>query len=86
MINCMKAWNCLEKTSDLPLSTEIIKQTHKIIMDGEDILVGKYRKSSVLAGYYIFAPVSYIERTQFLDFMKLKTMIPLMVLQICLKR
>ena len=86
MINCMKAWKCLEKTSDLPLSTEIIKQTHKIIMDGEDILVGKYRKSSVLAGYYIFAPVSYIERTQFLDFMKLKTMIPLMVLQICLKR
>ena len=62
MINCMKAWKCLEKTSDLPLSTEIIKQTHKIIMDGEDILVGKYRKSSVLAGYYIFAPVSYIER------------------------
>ena len=30
MINCMKAWRYLQKT-DLPLSTDIIKQTHKII-------------------------------------------------------
>ena len=30
MINCMKAWHYLQKT-DLPLSTDIIKQTHKII-------------------------------------------------------
>ena len=42
MINCMKAWNYLQKTSDLPLNTEIIKQTHKIRM--EDILAGEYRK------------------------------------------
>ena len=33
MINCMKAWNYLQKTLDLPLNTEIIKQTHKIMMD-----------------------------------------------------
>ena len=55
MINCMKAWNYLQKTSDLPLSSETIKQTHKIMMDGEDILAGEYRKSSVFAGYHIFA-------------------------------
>ena len=37
MINCMKAWNYLQKTSDLPLNTEAIRQTH-IIMD--DVLAG----------------------------------------------
>ena len=62
MINCMKAWNYLQKTSDLPLNTEIIRQTHKIMMDGEDILVGEYRKSPVFAGYHIFSPASLIER------------------------
>ena len=62
MINCMKAWNYLQKTSDLPLNTEIIRQTHKIMMDGEDILVGEYRKSPVFSGYHIFAPASHIER------------------------
>ena len=49
MTNCMKAWNYLQKSSDLPLSTEIIKQTHKIVMDGEkDVLVGEYRKQNVM--------------------------------------
>ena len=62
MINCMKAWNYLQKTSDLPLSTETIKQTHRIMMDGDDILVGEYRKSPVFAGYYMFTPPSLIER------------------------
>ena len=62
MINCMRAWNYLQKTSDLPLNTEIIRQTHKIMMDGEDILVGEYRKSPVFAGYHIFTPASLIER------------------------
>ena len=61
MINCMRAWNYLQKTSDLLLNTEIIRQNHKIMMYGEDILVGEYRKSSAFAGYYIFAPVSFIE-------------------------
>ena len=32
--------------SDLPLNTEIIKQTHELMMEGEkDVLVGEYRKS-----------------------------------------
>ena len=41
MINCMRAWNYLQKTSDLPLSIETIKQTHKIMMDGKDVLAGE---------------------------------------------
>ena len=48
MINCMKAWNYLQKTLDLPLNTEIIKQTHRIMMEDEkDVLEGEYRKSPV---------------------------------------
>ena len=40
MINCMNAWNYLQKTSNLPLSTEIIKQAHNIMMEDEkDVLV-----------------------------------------------
>ena len=62
MIICMRAWNYLQKTSDLPLNTEIIRQTHKIMMDGEDIWVREYRKSPVFSGYHIFAPASHIER------------------------
>ena len=58
----MRAWNYLQKKSDLPLNTEIIRQTHKIMMDGEDILVGEYRKSPAFVGYHIFAPASLIER------------------------
>ena len=62
MINCMRAWNYLQKTSDLLLNTEIIKQRHKITMEDEKILVGEYRKSPTFAGYHIFAPASRIER------------------------
>ena len=62
MINCMKAWDYLQKTSDLPMNTEIIRQTHKIMMDGEDILKGEYRKLPVFAGYHIFAPAGHVER------------------------
>ena len=63
MINCMKAWDYLQKTSDLPLSTEIIKQAHELMMEDEkDVLVGEYRESPVFAGYPIFAPAGHIER------------------------
>ena len=58
----MRAWNYIQKTLDLLLNIETIKQTHKIIMDGKDILVGEYRKSSVFVGYHIFALASHIER------------------------
>ena len=56
MINCMEAWNYLQKTSDLPLNTEIIKQAHGLMIeDEEDVLVREYRKSPVFTGYHIFA-------------------------------
>ena len=59
----MKAWNSLPKILDLLLNTEIIKKTHRIMMEDEkDVLVGEYRKSPVFAGYHIFAPASDIER------------------------
>ena len=57
MINCLRAWNYIQKSSDLPLNTEIIKQTHKIMMDG----AGGYRKSSVFAGFHIFGLAYHIE-------------------------
>ena len=63
MINCMKAWNYLQKTLDLPLNTEIIRQAHGLMMEDEKgFLVGEYRKSPAFARYRIFAPASHIER------------------------
>ena len=62
MRNCMKALNYIQKTSDLPLNTNTIKQAHKIMMDGEDILAREYIMLSVFVGYHIFAPTSHIER------------------------
>ena len=59
----MRAWNYLQKTSGLPLNTEIIKQTHRIMMeDDKDVLAEEYIKSPGFAGYHIFAPGSLIER------------------------
>ena len=71
MINCMRAWNYLQKTSDLPLNIEIIKQTHKIMVDG----VEEYKKYLYLqAIIFLHQPVILedIWKTQFLNFMKLK--------------
>ena len=84
MINCMRAWNYLQKTSDLPLNIEIIKQTHKIMVDG----VEEYKKYLYLqAIIFLHQPfiLKDIWKTQFLNFMKLKKMIHLWPLQICLE-
>ena len=57
MINCMKAWDYLQKTSDLPLNTEIFRQAHGLMIEDEkDVLVGEYRRSPVFACCHIFAP------------------------------
>ena len=59
----MEAWNYLQKTLDLPLNTEIIKQTDELMMEDEkDVLAREYRKSPLFAGYHFFAPAGYIER------------------------
>ena len=64
MISCMKALDYLQNTSGLLLNTEIISQAHKIMMENEkDVFAGKYRRSPVFAGYHIFAPAAYIERS-----------------------
>ena len=63
MINCMKAWNYLQNTLDLPLNTEIIRQAYGLIMEDEnDVLPGEYRRSPAFAGYHVFASASHIER------------------------
>ena len=67
IINCTRACNYIQKTSDSPLSIEIIKQALKIMMhkekyrDGKDVLVGEYRKSPAFTGYHIFALADFIE-------------------------
>ena len=59
----MEAWNYLQKTLDLPLNTEIIKQTDELMMEDEkDVLAREYRKSPAFADYHIFAPAGHIER------------------------
>ena len=65
MINYMRAWNYIQKTLGSTLNTEIIKQTHKIMVEHrneKDALPGEYRKSPVFAGYHIFATAGHIER------------------------
>ena len=63
MINCMKAWNYLQKTLDLPLNTKIIRKGRGLMMEDEkDVLATEYRKSPVFAGYHLFAPAGHIER------------------------
>ena len=75
-INCMRAWDYLQKTSDLPLNTELIRQAHELrIEDEKDVLAGEYRNSPAFAGYHPFGSAGHIERyikAQFLDFIKLK--------------
>ena len=72
------------------MSTEIIKQTYKIIMDGEkDVLAGEYRKWPAFAGYHTFAPAGHIERYMedaLLDFIKLNKMAKLWLLQVYLEK
>ena len=62
MINCMRVWNYLQVTLGSPFSTKAMKQTHKIMMEDEKVLVGEYRKSPAFAGFYIFAPADHTER------------------------
>ena len=64
----MGAWHYIQTISSSPLSVEIVKHVHQIMMhkekheDRKDVLVGEYRKSVAFAGYHIFAPVDVIER------------------------
>ena len=90
MINCMRAWNYIQKTSGSPLNIEIIKQTHKIMMhkekhrDGKDVLDIETRlHSQAIIFLHRLILLEDIWKTQFLGFMKLKKMIQSWPLQIC---
>ena len=80
----------LQKTLDLPLNTEFIRQAHKIMMqDEKDVSVGEYRKSPVFAGYHIFVPASLIERYMeeaIFRFHETKQNDLIWLLQICLEK
>ena len=90
IINCMKMSDDLQKTLDLPLNTEFIRQAHKIMMqDEKDVSVGEYRKSPVFAGYHIFVPASLIERYMeeaIFRFHETKQNDLIWLLQICLEK
>ena len=80
MINCMKAWNQLQKTSDLLLNNKMIMQTHRMMMEDEnDVLAGGYRESHLCLQVIIFLHQLVILKDtwkeQFLDFMKIKKVI-----------
>ena len=81
MINCMKVWNFLEKTLDLPLNTEIIRQAHGLVMEDEkDVLAGKgdiKRHQYWQAIIFLHRPAILKDtwKTQFLGLFRLKKMI-----------
>ena len=74
MINYMRAWNYIQKTSDLPLSTEIIKQTQR--MDGAGNIESQLYLQAIIFLHRLVILKDTWE-TQFLGFMKLKRMIQL---------
>ena len=81
MLKCMKAWNYLQKTLDLPLNTEIIRQAHRLMMEIEkDVLMGNIQSYLYLQAIILLHQLVILKDTwkaQFLNFMKLKKMIQL---------
>ena len=85
MINCMRAWNYLQKTLDLPLNTEIIRQAHKIMKISWWGNTEKYLYLQAIIFLHLLVKLKDIWKAQLLDFMKLKRMLQLWPLQICLE-
>ena len=79
----------LQKTLDLPLNTETIKQTDELMMEDEkDVLAEEYKKSpglQVIIFLHQRVTLKDTWKTQFLGFMRLKKMIQLWPLQIFLE-
>ena len=75
----MEAYNYLQKTVDLPQNTEVIRQAHGLMMDGEKDILARNIESHLHFQAVIFLhwPVILKDtwKTQFLDFIKLKKMI-----------
>ena len=94
MINCMRAWNYIQKTSRSSMSFETITQTQKIMMENEKHRDGKMSwwgdiESRLHLQTIIFlhqlASFKDIWKAQFLGSRKLKAKIQLWSLQICLE-
>ena len=94
MINCMRAWNYIQKTSRSSMSFETITQTQKIMMENEKHRDGKISwwgniESRLHLQTIIFlhqlASFKDIWKAQFLGSRKLKAKIQLWPLQICLE-
>ena len=94
MINCMRAWNYIQKTSRSSMSFETITQTQKIMMENEKHRDGKMSwwgniESRLHLQTIIFlhqlASFKDIWKAQFLGSTKLKAKIQLWSLQICLE-
>ena len=94
MINCMRAWNYIQKTSRSSMSFETITQTQKIMMENEKHRDGKMSwwgniESRLHLQTIIFlhqlASFKDIWKAQFLGSTKLKAKILLWPLQICLE-
>ena len=94
MINCMRAWNYIQKTSRSSMSFETITQTQKIMMENEKHRDGKMSwwgniESCLHLQTIIFlhqlASFKDIWKAQFLGSTKLKAKIQLWPLQICLE-
>ena len=94
MINCMRAWNYMQKTSRSSMSFETITQTQKIMMENEKHRDGKISwwgniESRLHLQTIIFlhqlASFKDIWKAQFLGSTKLKAKIQLWPLQICLE-
>ena len=94
MINCMRAWNYIQKTSRSSMSFETITQTQKIMMENEKHRDGKISwwgniESRLHLQTIIFlhqlASFKDIWKAQFLGSTKLKAKIQLRPLQICLE-
>ena len=95
IINCMRGWSYIQKIISSPLNIETIKQTHKIMMDkekhrdGKDVLVGNIESRLYLHAIIFLHQLALLEdiwKVHFLDFMKLKRMIQLWPMQICLEK
>ena len=94
MINCMRAWNYIQKTSRSSMSFETITLTQKIMMENEKHRDGKISwwgniESRLHLQTIIFlhqlASFKDIWKAQFLGSTKLKAKIQLWPLQICLE-
>ena len=94
MINCMRAWNYIQKTSRSSMSFETITQTQKIMMENEKHRDGKISwwgniesrlHLQTIMFLHQLASFKDIWKAQFLGSTKLKAKIQLWPLQICLE-